>query len=246
MALPHPQCLCTAVTLLVTGIGLSCQPTARAREWHVAPTGSDSADGTPDHPFASLERARDAVRATRQANAPREPAAEQAIIRLHGGMHQRSESFELDARDAGIRILGAADGSTRLHAGTRLMPQDFRAVTDQAVLNRADPSARDSLVALDLEGAGIRNAGPYPDAFRDGGGIIDLYWNDTPLPLARWPNEGWATIAKIIDSGACPREGDPATNGGIFEYSASSDSVNGARYAIAQTVFVTGSSVSTN
>ena len=198
---PTAHWLRMGALLILTGTAAAYPRATWGNEWHVAPMGDDTADGTPDHPFATLERARDAARSARKANDTGESAAEQAIIRLHGGIHKRTRVLVLDARDAETRILGARDGSTRLHAGTFLKQQDFRRVTEQAVLNRADPSARDVIVALDLNAAGILNAVPYPDTFTNGGGICDLYWNDTPLPLARWPNDDPTTMQEVLDRG---------------------------------------------
>lgn len=214
MLLPRSHCLWTAVTLFLVGAGMLCQSAAWGREWCVAPAGDDAADGSVDRPFATLERARDAVRAARTAKDARQSASEPAAIRLLAGVHKRSRTLVLDSRDSGVRILGAADGSTRLHAGTFLKPQDFRAVSDRDVLDRVDSSARDVIVALDLAAAGIRNTGPYPDSFTNGGGIIDLYWNETPLPLARWPNDDPATMEEVLDRGDWSR--GPSRRPGVF------------------------------
>jgi len=39
------------------------------------------------------------------------------------------------------------------------------------------------------------------------------------MKLACWPNQGWATIARIVEPGSRPRDGDSAGKTGIFEYS---------------------------
>jgi hypothetical protein len=46
-----------------------------------------------------------------------------------------------------------------------------------------------------------------------------LYFNDQRMSIACWPNEGWTTIAGIIDGGARPRDGDTSGRVGTFEYS---------------------------
>jgi hypothetical protein len=38
------------------------------------------------------------------------------------------------------------------------------------------------------------------------------------MTLACWPNEGWATIARIVESGSRPRDGDKRGLTGSFEY----------------------------
>ena len=47
----------------------------------------------------------------------------------------------------------------------------------------------------------------------------ELFFSDRRMALARWPNEGWATIARIIDSGSSDQDADDSARPGIFEYS---------------------------
>ncbi len=59
----------------------------------------------------------------------------------------------------------------------------------------------------------------FPEKFRGVPAAPELFFQDRRMTLARWPNQGWATISKIIDSGSNPREGDKSNRPGIFEYS---------------------------
>jgi hypothetical protein len=99
-----------AMTGLVTGRFIC------AGEWHVAPSGNDAAAGTQSSPFATLERAVEAARLTRQKESPatnRQPAT----IRIQGGLHPRSTPLGLDARDSFLRIVGSDESRATLHAG---------------------------------------------------------------------------------------------------------------------------------
>ena len=58
----------------------------------------------------------------------------------------------------------------------------------------------------------------FPQNFRGVPAAPELFFQDQRMTLARWPNKGWATISKIIDSGSNPREGDNSNRPGIFEY----------------------------
>ena len=64
-----------------------------ASEFHVALNGKDSNAGTKRAPFASLERAREAVRALRQGH---ELPQGGVTVWLHGGEYVRASTFELD------------------------------------------------------------------------------------------------------------------------------------------------------
>ena len=65
---------------------------------------------------------------------------------------------------------------------------------------------------------GVDQLGGYPDCFRGAPAVPELFFNDQRLAIARWPNEGWTTIAKIVDTGSIPRIGDKSNRPGVFEY----------------------------
>jgi hypothetical protein len=93
-------------TLLLTLFCLIWLPAASeaAVELHVAPNGNDAwsgrkpapTKGGSDGPFATLERARDALRALRAAGKVRGPAT----VWLRGGVYERASSFALEAETA--------------------------------------------------------------------------------------------------------------------------------------------------
>lgn len=57
------------------------------------------------------------------------------------------------------------------------------------------------MVAIELAALGIKDTARPADLYQDGGGLPELYCDDEPLPLARWPNEGPATIERVLDKG---------------------------------------------
>jgi len=61
---------------------------------------------------------------------------------------------------------------------------------------------------VDLNALGITELNGFPPNFQTIPPVPELFFNDERMTLARWPNEGWVTIAKIIDAGSCPRHGD--------------------------------------
>ena len=177
---------------------LPAQPDAEP-SWHVAPAGNDADPGTLERPFASLERARDAAREAR--GQPGFGAGQRLVISLASGIHRRSQPLELDSRDHGLVIRGPADRSARLHAGRPIPASVIRRVTDAAILDSLAPAARDHVVAIDLTAVGVRAFAEPPVMFTDGGGLPDLYFDDAPLPMSRWPNEGHAVMEKVLDRG---------------------------------------------
>lgn len=73
---------------------------ASADQWYVSPSGEDRHPGTKDLPFATLERALDAARAT--------PAPDRIV--LQSGTYYLSRPLILDHRDAELVIEGADEG----------------------------------------------------------------------------------------------------------------------------------------
>lgn len=166
-----------------------------AAEVHVAPHGSDTNPGTADRPFASLERARDAIREARRRS-PRQAMT----IWLHGGRYPRQRSLELDATDSGSPqaplVIAARPGQQPVLSGMATLPKAiFQPVTDPQVLNRIiDPAVRPRLLAADLRAAGIEQFGAIGRrGFRIPGQLaapapVHLHHGGVRQPLARWPN----------------------------------------------------------
>ena len=115
-------------------------------DFFVAPTGSDANSGTKSKPFATLERARDAVR-TRKAS--QSAFREHVTIWLHGGDYFRTNSLELTAADSGaakaqITWRAYEDERVRILGGRTLT--GFTRVTDPAILARFYEQARGHIV----------------------------------------------------------------------------------------------------
>lgn len=182
---------------LLTHTGLA-QPAA----FFVAKNGSDSADGSVSAPFASLERARQAVRFLKTSNTlPKEGA----VVTLQPGRYLRKTPLLLSAEDSGttdapIVWKTASPRNTVLDAGIHLKGEDFHPL-EEADSKRLDPEARGKVLYTDLKALGIKHAGPYPLNFDTGGGIVEFYFNGERLPISRWPNSDSAKIERITDKG---------------------------------------------
>lgn len=196
----------------------------------VAPTGNDAWSGTlpeadaaaTDGPFATFERARDAVRALKQEHGL--PAGGLAVG-VRGGVYQRDATFELTAEDSGADgapVVYRAYGDEAVHiiGGRRI--EGFGPVTDAAVMERLDPAVRDRVLCVDLGAQGITDYGALT---RRGFSLpnhpspLELFFNGEPMTLARWPNDDWAVIAEVPDgpdAGYFVYEGDrPARWAGL-------------------------------
>lgn len=187
---------------------------------YVSPTGNDSNDGSVFKPFASLGRAQEAVRKLKTTSSLQRPIA----IEVGGGDYVQKTSLVFGPKDSGSVsapiVWRAAPGQkVCITGGPILSANAFHAVTDRGILDRLDPSARGKVLALDLRPFGPIAATAYPQVFRGAPPVPELFFNDQRMAVAHWPNEGWATIAKIVESGSMRRDNKPPESSGVFEYS---------------------------
>ncbi|MBT4814436.1 MAG: LamG domain-containing protein, partial [Lentisphaerae bacterium] len=188
--------------------------TTFAAEVYVAPGGSDANDGTRASPLATLQGARDAVRAIR-AEGVDGPTG----VRILPGEYAVTQTLELSAEDSGTEqapIVYRAEekGKAVFYGGKRL--SGFTPVADPAIRDRIPEVARDKVMQCYLRAAGITDYGelkvrgfgqpPSPPT-------LELFFDGRPLTLARWPNEGFVGIKSLIESGS-KKDGRPS----VFEY----------------------------
>jgi hypothetical protein len=190
----------------VLTLALLAGDTAKGNEYWVSTTGNDADAGTKEQPFATLERARDAVREARKGRLPNGGAT----IWLRGGVYKMDKTFELSSQDSGTAgapvVYRPAPGEeVRLVGGKQIPSTAFQPVTDAETLDRLDPAARGKVVHADLKAVGITD---YGRLTRRGGierstlpAALELFFNDRPMPLAGWPNKGWLKIAAVPIAG---------------------------------------------
>ncbi len=171
------------------------QPSVR---FYVAPNGNDAFPGTVDQPLATLEGARDAVRRLKIESALPEGGV---AVMIRGGTYPRTKAWDLVEADSGEPgrpiIYQAAEGEHPVFTGGVIL-KGFCPVQDPRVLARLPEAARDKVVQLDMSKAGVQDLG---EIRKRGFGLagypanpwVDLYVNDRPGTLARWPNEGFIT-----------------------------------------------------
>jgi hypothetical protein len=195
-----------------------------AKEFHVAPAGDDRNAGTADAPWHTLEGARQAVRSWRQAGAA--TRGEPVTVWLHAGTYPLARTFELTRDDGGTAaapVMWAAwqNETVRLSGGRDVPAAAFGPVREPSALRRLPAAARAHVLEADLRALGITNFGQHRQ-FGHGQPVVpaplELFWDDTVLPLARYPNGGAIPMGEVVDKGSVPRTGDYSNRGGRFKY----------------------------
>ena len=148
-----------------------------------------------DGPFATLERARNEIRKLKQADSLPQGGVN---VELRGGTYTREGTFTLSVEDSGTEaapiIYQARPGEeVRLVGGKQVT--NFTPVTDPAILARLDEATQGNVLQADLKAHGITDFG----AVTAEGGRLEVFFQDRPLTLARWPNEGFVRISKVVD-----------------------------------------------
>ena len=160
-------------------------------EFYVALDGNDANEGTKSKPFATLLRARDAVRARPNKN-------EGATVFVRGGRYAVRATLDLEEQDSGQAtapiVYRAYPGERPIFDGGFAVKQ-FESVKDAAILARLPEQARRKVVVSDLKAQGYDSFGtqrPYGRGEMNlGRGIRELFADGVPMAIARWPNSGW-------------------------------------------------------
>jgi hypothetical protein len=178
---------------------------------------------------ATLEHARDLLRTARTSGQP----GVGGTISLRAGTYRLEHTLALEAQDGGTAsaptvIRAYRNEEVRLIGGQSV--KNWQPVNDPAVLERLDPAARGHVVQADLHAEGITDYGSLtPRGFGrpTTPAALELFFQDRPMTLARWPNDDeWATI-----------KGAPkGTDGGVFTY----DGDRPARWTKADDAWVHG------
>ena len=169
----------------------------------VAPTGSDSAVGDLSHPFATFERARDAIRALKSTSGL---PSEGVTVYVRGGVYQRSTTLELTSLDSGtagapITWQAYGDEQVRVVGGVKVAGSAFTTVTStSSVYGRLDALAKGNVMVANLKSLGITDYGQLQP--RAGWGWtanapMELFYNGAAMDLGRWPNEGFDMTATV-------------------------------------------------
>jgi hypothetical protein len=193
--------------------------TAISTTLFVATEGDDTSPGTQDAPLATLHGVRDAIRALRQ-----QPnwTPESITVEVQPGRYYLTESWRLAVEDGGSArtpvSYNAAAAGVSLVGGRDLALGVFLPVADAETLDRLMPEARDRVMVVNLQSAGISELGAFPDNFENAPPLPELFFNGERMTLARWPNDDWATVATVVESGPAPWRNHQSDKPGVFAY----------------------------
>ena len=209
------------LVVLTVGMMVTSDTTVAAQvTFYVATDGDDAWSGTRKTPnkakddgaFATLTRARDAVRQLKKANQlPREGVA----VVVRAGDYSVDKPLAFESKDSGANtapiVYRAAKGETvRILGGNRVT--HWKPVTDTAVLSELDEAVRGHVRQADLKALGVTDFGS------PAGGGLELFFNGKPMTVSRWPNEGFEPIVDVLGKTEVDVRGTKECREGIFTY----------------------------
>jgi hypothetical protein len=193
-----------------------------ATRFYVSPSGDDSNPGTLAAPFATLARARDAVR---DVKATEGLPAGGLVVALRDGVYELAEPFVLSAEDSGETDApiwyAAYSGETARVTGSAAL--DATAAVPlpagSPARDRVPAAAVDQVRQVDLAAQGVTDLGTLVRrGFSTWGAesALEVSYNGTMLELARWPNRGQTDPEDM--TAAAVVSGDRFGAGTVFAY----------------------------
>jgi len=178
-----------------------------------------------DGPFASLARARDAVRALKTSTGL-PPGGVEVVVR--GGEYRLAEPLAFNAGDSGtqdapIGYRAADDETVRLSGGVPIT--DWQPVTDTEALKRLPPEAHGHVRQADLRAHGVSDFGTMESApnWASSDPGLEVFFRGERMTLARYPNEGFLHIAALAVEDGHHVLGTPGSNVGRFRIEGEAD-----------------------
>ena len=196
-----------------------------AREIYVDVNAADGGDGTALHPFSAIEEARDAVRRIRTGGVL--GRYERVDVILAPGDYHLERTLEFAPCDSGanedapVVWRAGRPGTVRIIGGVRVPIGAFGPVSDEGVLRRIPERARSQVRVADISQF---VQGKIPDlevGYRGRPRGLFVCVNGAHAPLARWPNVGFVSFTKCVDSGkkiaSCEGGGKFSPGAFVFE-----------------------------
>ena len=175
---------------------------APALIYFVAPGGDDKNDGSFGKPFATLEQARDTIRAQKKNGALPSGGA---TVYLRGGVYTVTDTFTLSDIDSGsfgapVVYRAWQEEKPVFDGGFRV--RHLKKVKDTALLARLPPEARGRVYVADLKAQGYTalDAQASYGYGLNNKTVRELYQDGKPLQIARWPNADTLKIGKVLDT----------------------------------------------
>ncbi|MGH4119453.1 right-handed parallel beta-helix repeat-containing protein [Clostridium sp.] len=170
--------------------------------FYVSTYGDDTSNGSKTHPFKTLDRAKDAIRITLKDKT----IHKDITVFLRGGNYYISKSFSLEKINSNNEQLSITYKSYKKEevffiGGYNLKTTDFKQVNDKTVLDRfINKDASKNILVADLS----KYLMDFNSSKESISNAPELFFNNNPMTLARFPNDDFLTTGKVIENTNTP------------------------------------------
>lgn len=162
---------------------------------YVSPRGNDKAEGTLKKPLRTIQAAIDKASQKKDADVE---------IVLRGGAYELDRTVEIGkGLYASLRIKPYGKEAVSVSGGRTIALSRLKKVSNPDVKARLQPQVSSVVRELDLRKLGIDVQGLRPSGFGrpSSAAWTELFMNEQPLQIARWPNDSTVLIGKVLKAG---------------------------------------------
>ncbi len=144
------------------------------------------------------------------------PGVSKIDVMVSPGVYELRQPLKIGRLAAPLRIHASGEGA-RLIGGAMYRVAPVPLESGDPVLPRIPLAARGNVRWIDLHGAKAELAGPVRHGMNlPPGAGSELFMNGHPLTVARWPDDGWASIESVVDHGSASDRPNEPLRGGTF------------------------------
>ncbi|WP_162262903.1 right-handed parallel beta-helix repeat-containing protein [Paenibacillus sp. Soil787] len=176
---------------------------------YVSTQGNDTTgDGTYGKPFLTLDKARSTLGTLK--NSGRGIPVGGITVYVMGGEYKRTASFSLAATDSGrtrapITYKAYPGQSVSITGSKTIDTTKFTSVTDPAIISRLQPGMADKIVQVDMASLGYTSTdlgSIQRQRVNTGVDSPALLFDGKKQTIARWPNQGYSEVGKVLVPGS--------------------------------------------
>ena len=185
-----------SLLMLLTFWGCTTLSAWAEKQIFVSPKGNDRAAGTFTHPLRSIQAALEKAGTLEN---------EDVQIILRKGIYEQSQTLEIGSsgKYASLTICPYQNEKVSISGGKEIPLSAMKKVSDKKIIARLPESARKQIREIDFNRLNIPMTDLRPSGFGrpSSPAWSELFANDAPLSLSRWPNDSTVLIGKVLEAG---------------------------------------------
>lgn len=199
----------------VTGISAQGDHPNDRKRIVVSSKGNDTNEGTLGKPMQT-------IRAAIQKAEKLDTDQEVEII-LRGGCYEQSQTLEIgkNGKTNKLVIKPYQKEVVSISGGKKLPLKSLKKITDRSLSARLQPQVRELIKEIDLKATGMTLSDLRPSGFGrpSSPAWSELFINEAPMRISRWPNDSTVLIGKVIEPGTGEHKKEASFP--IFQYNES-------------------------